>query len=128
MKNGSIGTLLVVALVALAMMTFIGYDSSSSGAFSAPRAGPRPSMGPGPAGPGPAGPGAAIRPPIRVVDRDVTVVDSDEEPVYYTDTSSTSVNDCVIAREVKAVKDKLQMPMSDDLVNLVSKCNQLNIY
>ncbi len=58
MTKGSIGTLLVVALAALAMMTVIGYNSNSdtTGAFSGPSlrsAGP---IGPGSIGPSPTRP------------------------------------------------------------------------
>ncbi len=85
MKKGSIGTLLVVALVALGMMAFISLDSSS-GAFTATPPGPK--MGPKPGPPGP-GPGAAIKRPV-IVDRDVTVV-QDDYPDYVSDTTGSDV-------------------------------------
>jgi hypothetical protein len=53
-KKGSMTTLLIVALAALGLMTFISFTSDITGDFSGPR-------GPGPIGPGPIGP----KPPIN---------------------------------------------------------------
>jgi hypothetical protein len=126
-KKASMMSLLIVALVALGLMAFVSLNGVT-GEFSAPKP-PKPSMGP--AGPGPAGPaGGAIKRPV-IVDRgiDTVVVEDDYDesyPVY--DSPALSVYDCTIARETKSIKDKLQMVMSDDLVNMVNKCNSLNIY
>lgn len=125
-SKGSVLSLMIVALIALALMAFVSINSVT-GDFSAPRP-PRPSAGPSSV-PGPHG-GPIIRPPV-IVDRGPNTVvvddDYDDEYVVY-GTSSLSVHDCTIAREIKSLKDKLQVPMGDDLVNLVDKCNAQNIY
>jgi hypothetical protein len=83
-KKASVGTLLVVALVALGLMTYVGFDQGATGTFTAPK-------------PPKFGPGKAITPPL-IVDRgpETVIVDNDDDVVYY-ETDSYAIQNILIS-------------------------------
>lgn len=124
-NKGSMTTLLIVALLALGVMAFIGFNNDASGAFADPRGGGGFERGGGAIGGLPRPEGGGIipdHPPINgkrpwkpiVVNPSNTYVYQDSypdyvaEPTYAATDPNTQYQICVIAREFNNPSDNVK--------------------